>query len=231
MFYYINKTKYKFLDIPYYYKVNDIFTNKPLILPSKSYLFKFIENFQLNYKNSHLFKIILYGGYNSSSYTSHDVDLLLSYNNIAYKNYEDIYDCMYFLTSTSIEKFNIKIDLFYVDKPYTIWNSSIMDYCITQNMDKLKEHDQNKLINQGEVLSIMTSRTFKSKRKSYYHITDRKKNVVITINNEKELVKSDNEQCLVPFSKQVKYVLNGRKYYDDVVLIENNIINTDYFKI
>ena len=38
----------------------------------------------------------------------------------------------------------------------------------------------------------MNSRTFKSKRKSYYHITDRK-NVVITINNEKELVKGDNE--------------------------------------
>ena len=231
MFNYINKTKYKFLDIPYYYKVNDIFTDKPFISPSKSYLFKFIEYFQLNYQKSHLFKIILYGGYNSSSYTTPDVDLLLSYNNIAYKNYEDIYDCMYFLTSISIEMFNIKIDLFYVDKPYTIWNSSIMGYCITQNMDKLKEHDQNKLINQGEVLSIMTSRTFKSKRRSYYHITDRKKNIVITINNEKELVKSDNEQTLVPFSKQTKYVLNGRKYYEDVVLIEDNIINTDYFKI
>ena len=28
MFNYINKTKYKFLDIPYYYKVNDIFTGR-----------------------------------------------------------------------------------------------------------------------------------------------------------------------------------------------------------
>tara|TARA_B100000963_G_scaffold262441_1_gene230594 strand:- start:6502 stop:7197 length:696 start_codon:yes stop_codon:yes gene_type:complete len=228
---YINKTKYKFLDIPYYYKVNDIFTDKPFVMPSKNHLLEFIENFKLNYAKSHLFKIILYGGYNSSSKNTPDVDIVISYNNIDYKNYEDIYDCMYFLTATSIEMFNMKIDLFYVDKPCTIWNSSIMDYCITQNMNKLKEHDQNIMINQGELLTIMISRTLKSKKKSYYHIIDRKKNIVITINNEKELVKDDHKPKIVPFSKQTKHVLKGRIYYNDVVLIENNIINYNYFKI
>ena len=135
-----------------------------------------------------------------------------------------------FLNSNINENVSYENSLFYVDKPCTIWNSSIMDYCITQNMNKLKEHDQNIMINQ-ELLTIMISRTLKSKKKSYYHIIDRKKNIVITINNEKELVKDDHKPKTVPFSKQTKHVLKGRIYYNDVVLIENNIINYNYFKI
>ena len=127
--------------------------------------------------------------------------------------------------------FHIKVDLYYVDKHCTFWNPSIMGYCITQNMDKLKEHEQNKIINQGEKLKIVISRTLKSKEKSYYRIINRKKNIVITINNEKELIKDDQKPKTVPFSKQTKHVLKGRIYYNDVVLIENNIINYNYFKI
>ena len=231
MFNYINKTKYKLLDIPYYYKVNDILTDKPFVMPTKNHLFKFIENFKLNYVRSHLFKIILHGGYNSNSKKTPDVDIVISYNDITYKNYEDIYDCMYFLIFTSMKIFHIKIDLYYVDKHYTTWNSSIMGYCITQDMDKLKEHDENIIINQGEKLKIVISITLKSKKKSYYRIVNRKKNIFITINNEKELVKDDHKPKTVPFSKQTKHVLEGRIYYNDVVLIDNNIINHNYFKI
>ena len=78
---------------------------------------------------------------------------------------------------------------------------------------------------------IVISRTLKSKEKSYYRIINRKKNIVITINNEKELIKDDQKPKTVPFSKQTKHVLKGRIYYNDVVLIENNIINYNYFKI
>ena len=87
MFYYINKTNYKFLDIPYYYKVNDIFTDKSFIKPSKSYLFKFIEYFKLNYQKAYLFKITLFGGFNSNSKNTNDVDLYISYKDISNKNY------------------------------------------------------------------------------------------------------------------------------------------------
>jgi len=231
MFYYINKTNYKFLDIPYYYKVNDIFTDKSFIKPSKSYLFKFIEYFQLNYQKAYLFKITLFGGFNSNSKNTNDVDLYISYKDISNKNYEEIYDCMYFLISKSIELFNIKIDLFYVDKSYTQWNSKIMEYCNTQNMIKLQEHSKNSFIHQGERVTLIATKTYKTKKKSYHHEIDKTKNITITITNEKELFIEKEHGNYTHFLKQVNYVKNGRKYYDDVVLIEDNNINTDYFKI
>ena len=175
MYYYINKTKHKFLDIPYYYKFNDIFTDKPFVLPSKDKLLKFIENFKLNYSKSHLFKITIFGGYNSNSKNTQDVDMTLSYNDISHKNYEDIYDCIYFLISTAIKIFDIKLDLFYVDKHYSRFNPTIMNYCITQNIDKLTEHDFNIYNNQGESLIIKSSLTMKSEKKSFHCVINEKK--------------------------------------------------------
>ena len=231
MFYYLNKTKHKFLKIPYYYKLNDIFTTIPFLLPTKDILYKFIENFKLNYPKSYLFKITLYGGYNSNSENTSDVDITISYNDISHKNYQDIYDCMYFLTSTSIKMFNMKIDLFYVDKHYNRINTKIMNFLITQNIEKLKEHDQIKNVIQGERITIVKSETVKSKKHTYHHVINEKKNLIINLNNKKILIKKKDDDKLGGWDKQLKYVKRGRFYYNDVILIQNNIINNEYFKI
>ena len=232
MYYYINKTNYKFLDIPYYYKFNDIFTDKPFVLPSKDKLLKFIENFKFNYSKSHLFKITIFGGYNSNSKNTQDVDMTLSYNDISHKNYEDIYDCIYFLISTAIKIFDIKLDLFYVDKHYSRFNPTIMNYCIRQNIDKLKEHDFNIYNNQGESLIIKSSLTMKSEKKSFHYVINEKKNIIINIGNNKRLIKIKHyDKSIKRFIKQIKHIKNGRIYYNDVVLFQNNTISYNYFKI
>ena len=109
----------------FFFKVGDVECKIPWNRPNKYKLLQLMVYFNNNFPKAHLFKISLHGGFHSSnSNNTWDIDFKIHFVNINNKNYQDIYDCFYFLYDNALNKFNILIDIKYEDKfyPYT--------YCI-----------------------------------------------------------------------------------------------------
>ncbi len=119
--------KYISLDISYnsdsYVKINDdiYYCNyeKSTIDKLVNVLNNYYKNFQ--YKNE--FKIYLTGSFLSKSHAiSRNIDLIVTKTNESIKDYDKIYDCLYFLTDNGLKNNNIIIKAEYYDNCNDISN-------------------------------------------------------------------------------------------------------------
>lgn len=140
-----------------------------------------MQYFNLNYPKSKLFNIYLTGRFNSNQKgKTWDIDLIICYKNIINKNYEDIYDCLFFLYDNALREYLLLVDIIYVDYLLTFKRDFPNDI-VSKNIVISDNYIQNIRKSEGENIIIFKKIIKKSRKGSFYQILNEK----IDINNKK----------------------------------------------
>lgn len=211
------------MSIEFFYKVGNIICNVPWNKPTKSKLYELIEYFNNNFCKAHLFQISLHGGFlSSASNDTWDIDIKIHFVDIKYKNYQDIYDCFWFLYYYGLNKFHILVDIKYYD------DISPITY-ILYNLLKNNQIDKYNLYLKSNVDCEIIDFTDTSEKKSInenWIIKKKKYKKIIEVNGGKLFI---IDKKLESYNKFYNYVLNGRIYYKDIIINKACKINMDYF--
>ena len=101
---------------PFYYRINDKYYYDKWTRPTDEKLKQLLNYFNHNFKYANLFQIYLTGRFNSNQKTgTWDIDLLITYKDIQMKDYNMIYDCLFFLKDTVLTQFKLLTDVKYRD--------------------------------------------------------------------------------------------------------------------
>ena len=197
------------------YRVGNIECNIPWERPSKAKLLELIKHFDDNFKKAHLFKISLHGAFVSSHYKdTWDIDLKIHYVDISHKNYQDIFDCFYFLYNNALNKYNILVDIKYTDNANSTTN---MLYQLINQTDMIKKI----VLLDGETIDFTDTHEKKYNDEKW----------LIKKNIYKKIIKVDGGELFVlnpdlrPITKFRSYVKQGRVYYEDIIIYEGGKIN------
>jgi hypothetical protein len=179
--------------------------------------------FNNNFNKAYLFQISLHGAFvSSASNNTWDIDIKIHFIDIKYKNYQDIYDCFWFLYYYGLNKFHILVDIKYCDNisptTYILYNAlknnqnDIYNLYLKSNMDceiiDFTDTWEKKSINENWII-----------KKEIY----KKK---IKVDGGELFVVDSSLQSLTKFAS---YVAMGRIYYKDVIINKACNINIDYF--
>lgn len=218
---YINIDNYDFIDkYNFYYQLNDKIYIRSWNRPSYKKLNMFIDYFKNNFPNQSLFNIYLTGRFNSNQKNdTWDIDLIVCYKNIKYKNYSDIYDCLFFLKDTGLEIFFLLVDVSYCDSIYTLEND-IPENIFIDDISKLEEDIRQRRLNEGEIILIYKNITKKSINQSFPHVLNDKIYNEINIYDKKLYIIDYNKVSFKKFiEKKKKYIETGCRYYDIKLLL------------
>lgn len=198
----------------FFYKVGNIICNVPWKRPTKSKLLELMIYFNDNFEKARLFKISLHGAFHSSDCdNTWDIDLGIHFVDLNDKNYQDIYDCFYFLYYHALNKFNILVDIKFTDKfyptTYTLYNLIKGD----------KAFDTwNTYSFVGERVHFTDTHIKKYKDEYFKHIKNNYQKIVkLDTNSQLYIVKDEHEFSFDKFTLAVK---SGRIYYEDVIINE-----------
>ena len=113
---YIFIENYEYENFDFYYQLDNNYYFKSWEKPCEKKLNSLLKYFNLNYPKSELFNIYLTGRFNSNQkkYTW-DIDLIICFKDINDKDYQDIYDCLFFLYDNSLKKISLLVDITYSD--------------------------------------------------------------------------------------------------------------------
>jgi len=209
---FINVYTYDFIDdYDFYYQLNDKIYLRSWNRPSYKKLNMLIDHFKNNFPNQSLFNIYLVGRFNSNQKNdTWDIDLIICYKDIKYKNYTDIYDCLFFLTDTGLEIFFLLVDVSYCDHIYTLEN----------DISILEEDIRERRLNEGENIFIYKKIIKKSINQSFSHFLNGKFYDEISINDKKLYIIDYNKVSFKKFiEKKKKYIETGCQYYDIKLLL------------
>lgn len=209
----------------FYYKIGNIECNTPWDRPTKTKLLELMNYFNNNFPKAHLFKISLHGGFHSSeSNKTWDLDLKIHFVDINNKNFQDIYDCLYFLYYHGLNTFKILIDIKYVD---TFQPTTHMLY----NLAKNKQYKELETFNIYNLVgdTIDFSNIYEKKYEQEKWCT-KKQNYksIVNLNNGLQLFVIQHYPN-PRIDKFKKYINNGRIYYKDLIINDSCKITSDYF--
>jgi hypothetical protein len=220
---YINNNidNYDFIDkYNFYYQLNDKIYIRSWNRPSYKKLNMLIDYFKNHFPNQSLFNIYLTGRFNSNKKNdTWDIDLIICYKDINYKNYSDIYGCLFFLKDKGLEIFYLLVDVSYCDNIYILKND-IPDNILTDDISKIEEYIRQRRLNEGEIILIYKNITKKSINQSFSHVLNHKIYNEINIDDKKLYIIDYNKVSLKKFiEKKKKYIESGCQYYDIKLLL------------
>lgn len=209
-------------DDEFYYRINDDYYYSKWKHPLKVNLRKLINDFKQNFEKHDLFKVYLTGRFNSNHhYKTTDVDLKITYFNCKDKCYTDIYNCLFFLVNTGLTKYNILIDVCYVDVIHTIKqkcdNDSIVGKDFNEIIDQINDFEKK----QGEYIIYYEKIEKVNKNLNEYINYEINKNVFKTIHineNTKLFIKKDGIVFPNEIKKKLDYIKNNT-IYNDIYLL------------
>ena len=233
---YISDPSYNYENKDFYFKINDEDFLENVSKPFKINLYGFLFYFKFHYPKSDLFKIYMSGKFNSSDISnSNYINLIVTYNDITNKNYEDIYDCLYFINNFGIKKYYVPIKPTYVDNitikhKYNISqyelgvdiNSNNIDNYKDLLKDKFKEY-QNNL---GETIQTIQTTIYKNINASKLKLFNRTLNLECfteMIVNSKKIYIYKNESNDNHAYDEFKNKINVTFY--DILLIYDGSLN------
>lgn len=201
-------------ELEYYYLINEHVSLKNYKRPTKEKLDKLLKDFKDNFYASEYFNIYLTGRFNSNQYSNTwDIDLCLTFKNITYKNYEYIYDALYYLKIVGLEKYELLIDPNYSD--IIIFDSHI----INSNMINKENHEISKYIKnmkskEGEHITIFKHNVKKCVNDHFnQELNDKIVKKIINVNDKKlYIINYDLLLLDVDIIKKKKYIFNGCIY-------------------
>lgn len=210
---YIYHKKHKYEDYNFYYQLDDNYYLKPWKKPCEKTLNDLLKYFNLNYEKSKLFNIYLTGRFNSNQkdYTW-DIDLIVCYKDINNKDYQDIYDCLFFLYDNALKKYLLLVDITYSDNIISLNNDFptdivSMDISISDNyIKKIRESE-------GEQILIFKKIIKKSQNNKFCQILNDKIYKEININSKKLYIINNDISYEKMINKKIKYIKNGCNYY------------------
>ena len=98
------------------FKINNKVYNCDIKKPTIDILVNIFNEYYEKFEFKNDFNIYLTGSFLSNSHnTTRNIDILISSNNSSEKNYDKIYNCLYFITNIAMEKYNIIIRSEYYD--------------------------------------------------------------------------------------------------------------------
>lgn len=213
---YIKIDNYDFINnYKFYYQLNDKIYLKKWNKPSYKNLNMLINYFKNNFPNQSLFNIYLVGRFNSNQINkTWDVDLIICYKDIKYKNYLDIYNCLFFLKDTGLNLYFLLIDVCYCDNIYTLKND-IPANIFKDDISILEKDIRKRRLNNGEIILIYKKIIKKSIDQSFAYILNKNIYHEININNNKLYIIDYNKISFKKFIEKKKiYIKNGCEYYD-----------------
>lgn len=213
----------------FFYRVGNIICNTPWKRPTKSKLLELIIYFNENFPKAHLFKIALHGGFHSSdSNNTWDIDITIHFVDINDKNFQDIYDCFYFLYYHALNNFNILVDIKYTDKFYPTTHTL---YTLVKNKSykNLESFDKHYGLGDKIDFSPIIEKKYKQENLKISKNIDIYKQIVNLDNNLQLFILKDKIYNSTFNDKFTKYITNGRIYYKDIIINESCIINNNYF--
>ena len=205
---YIDINDHNYLEnYDFYYQLDDKIYFKGWNRPTDESLISFIEYFKNNFTKHNFFNIYLTGKFNSNKKDdTWDVDLLLCYKDIKYKNYSDIYDCLFFLKDTGLKMFSLLVDVSYCDSIYTLKND-IPENILTDDISKLEDNIRQRRLNEGEKIIIFSKINKKSRNDSFSQVLNDKIYNEININDKKLYIIDYNKVSFKKFIEKKKNIL------------------------
>ena len=197
-------------NIPFKYQIDDYITYIPWTRPSKKRLLLILNDFHEKFSS---FDVYLTGHYISNEPdNTWDIDIIITYIDISKKNYEEIYDAMFFLTTTGLEN-RLLLDIFYSDK--IIHPSIFPDDMINMDKKTALEKIKDIKLSDGEQILIFKKLLKNKKGDSFlYELNDEIIKKTISINDKKlyflDIEKLSYEKLYNKFCKNYK---NGCRYY------------------
>lgn len=205
---------YTYENIPFYYQLNDKKYFTPWGKPTDKKLSQLLEYFKHNFQKSNLYNIYLTGRFNSNQkQQTWDIDLLLTYKDIKSKNYEDIYNCLFFLKDIALDKYHLLVDIIYIDNIYK--KNDFPKDILKLNTEESEKYVLNNRNNENENIMIYHTIIKKSNTHNFCYKIN-KDNVNEVKYNEKILfiIKYDNLSFKDMIKKKIQYIKNDCHYYD-----------------
>lgn len=234
---YIYDEEYEYEKYEFYYKVNDNYYFERWLRPTKEILLNLLNYYNHNFNQKHLFKLYVTGKFNSNNADTWSIDLIITYDDISNKNYNDIYDCLYFLNHHSLNDFNLSLNVKYVDTINNI-NEIININTINENENIIKQNLYELLKNQGEILTfyetIVKDNSSDILNDKFNQTINLNYHTVINDENNKKLflfiiTEEDLNKFRSIYQEKVNNITQGTIYEDNALLNNCGVIEDKYF--
>lgn len=210
---YIFIENYEYENFDFYYQLDNNYYFKPWNRPSDEKLNNLLQYFYLNYSKSELFNIYLTGRFNSNQkeYTW-DIDLIVCFKDINDKDYQNIYDCLFFLYDNALKKFSLLVDITYSDNIIS-FGTDFLNKILSLDISISDNYIKNLRQCQGEQILIFKKFIKKSKTNSFCQILNEKIYKEIDINGKKLYIINNDISYEKMIEKKIKYIKSGCVYY------------------